>query len=223
VELKCHDAEEARATARCVFASNTLPTMTDKTNGVWDRIRIIPFNQIFRGTDKQNTNLMEELKEELPGILNWALRGYVMLCERTASSAIKTFPQCEEGSVALQKLREDSDHERAFLRETTEASSDPEKYLETHNLYLRYKSWALESGYRPVAENKFNAAIMRVYPTAIIDRKRVGTSRPTVVYGIEWFTDRPESTMTVTPIAPLVHREHGGASEEWDDRPNLGF
>ena len=66
VERKCHDAEEARASARCIFASNTLPTLTDKTNGVWDRIRIIPFDQVFRGTDKQNTNLTEELKEELP-------------------------------------------------------------------------------------------------------------------------------------------------------------
>lgn len=223
VERKCHDAEEARATARCVFASNTLPTMTDKTNGVWDRIRIIPFNQIFRGTDKQNTNLMEELKEELPGILNWALRGYVMLCERTATAAIKTFPQCEEGDLALQKLREDSDHERAFLRDATEASSDPEKYLETHNLYLRYKIWALESGYRPVAENKFNAAIMRVYPTAIIDRKRVGTSRPTVAYGIEWFTDRPESTTTETLTTPPVQYKQGSSSNEWEGQYDLGF
>lgn len=225
VERKCHDAEEARATARCVFASNTLPTMTDKTNGVWDRIRIIPFNQIFRGTDKQNTNLMEELKEELPGILNWALRGYVMLCERTASSAIKTFPQCEEGSEALQKLREDSDHERAFLREATEASSDPEKYLETHNLYLRYKTWALECGYRPVAECNFVKAVKRVYPTAIIDRKRVGTSRPTVAYGIDWFTDRSEPTLVTIPTVPvpLVHHEQDGASHEWDSQPNLGF
>ena len=223
VERKCHDAEEARATARCVFASNTLPTMTDKTNGVWDRIRIIPFDQVFRGTDKQNTNLTEELKEELPGILNWALLGYVKLCERTASSAIKTFPQCEDGDLALQKLREDSDHERAFLREATEASSVPEKYLETHDLYLRYKTWALECGYRPVAECNFVKAVKRVYPTAVIDRKRIGTSRPTVVYGIEWFTDRSESTSATVPIVPLVQSEPGGASHECESQPDLGF
>ena len=223
VERKCHDAEEARATARCVFASNTLPTMTDKTNGVWDRIRIIPFNQVFRNTDKQNANLTEELKEERPGILNWALRGYVKLCERTASSAIKTFPQCEEGDLALQKLREDSDHERAFLREATEASPAPEKYLETHDLYLRYKTWALECGYRPVAECNFVKAVKRVYPTAVIDRKRIGTSRPTVVYGIELFTDRSESTSATIPIVPLVQSEPGGASHEWNGLPDLGF
>ncbi|MDD6337944.1 MAG: phage/plasmid primase, P4 family [Lentisphaeria bacterium] len=223
VERKCHDAEEARATARCVFASNTLPTMTDKTNGVWDRIRIIPFDQVFRNTDKQNPNLTEELKEELPGILNWALRGYAKLCERTASSAIKTFPQCEEGSVALQKLREDSDHERAFLREATEASLDPEKYLETHRLYLSYKSWALECGYRPVAECNFVKAVKRVYPTAIIDRKRVGTSRPTVAYGIAWFTDRPEPPSVTIPIVPYVQCEQGSTSNEWDSQPDLGF
>lgn len=223
VERKCHDAEEARATARCVFASNTLPTMTDKTNGVWDRMRIIPFNQVFRNTDKQNPNLTEELKEELPGILNWALRGYVKLCERTASFVIKTFPQCEEGDSALQKLREDSDHERAFLCETTEASSTPEMYLETHDLYLRYKTWALECGYRPVAECNFVKAVKRVYPTAIIDRKRVGTSRPTVAYGITWFTDHTESTSATVPIVPLVQSEPGGASHEWESQPDLGF
>ena len=223
VERKCHDAEEARATARCVFASNTLPTMTDKTNGVWDRIRIIPFNQVFRNTDKQNPNLTEELKEELPGILNWALRGYVKLCERSASSAIKTFPQCEEGSMALQKLREDSDHERAFLRETTEISENPEKYLETHNLYLRYRIWASESGYRPVAENKLNSAVSRVYPNAFFDRKRVGVHRLSVVFGIDWLSDAPKSTTATIPFTPPVQAKQAGVSYEWESQPDLGF
>ncbi len=225
IEPKYENPREARATARCVFASNTLPTLTDKSNGIWDRIRIIPFNQVFRNTDKQNPNLTEELKEELPGIFNWALRGYLKLRKIAASSSIKTFPQCEEGRVALEQLREDSDHERAFLREATEASSDPEKYLETHDMYLRYKTWALECGYRPVAECNFLKAVKRVYPTAIIDRKRVGTSRPTVAYGIDWFTDRSESTLVIIPTVPvpLVHHEQDGASHEWDSQPDLGF
>lgn len=96
-------------------------------------------------------------------------------------------------------------------------------YLETHNLYLRYRNWASECGYRPVAENKFNTAIMRVYPNAVFDRKRIGVHRPSVVYGIDWFTDHPESTMAAAPIAPPVRFEQRGALHEWESQPDLGF
>jgi putative DNA primase/helicase len=186
IEPKYENAREARATARCVFAANNLPTLTDRSSGVWDRMRLIPFNQKFRGTDKQNLQLAEELLAELSGIFMWAVRGLVRLHSLTASSAIKTFPQCEDGRLDLEQLREDSDHERTFLRETVKVSADPNEYLETRNLYLRYKDWANEGGYRPVAENKFVTAVKREYPNAVMDRKRIGSSRPTVVYGIDW-------------------------------------
>lgn len=96
----------------------------------------------------------------------------------------------------LQKLHENSWHEQAFLRETIEASSDPGEYLETHNLYLRYKTWAFGSGYRPVSEHILNATIALIYPNVIIDRKRIGKRRPVVAYGVTWLTGQPKAQLS---------------------------
>lgn len=56
----------------CAF--NSLPNIDDNSHGFWRRIRLIPFVKKFEGVD-DNRQLKNELLEELPGILNWALEG----------------------------------------------------------------------------------------------------------------------------------------------------
>ena len=167
VERKFVDAHEARATARCLFASNSLPSLTDKSNGVWDRIRIIPFNQVFRNTPQQNPHLTEELLEELPGILNWALHGLVELRKE------KTFPQCPEGEALLAELREDCDHEKTFLAETT-MEANAEKFVGAKILYDIYRDWMEDNGYRAMGAANFKHAVRRMYPTMRCGRRHGG-------------------------------------------------
>ena len=164
VERKFVDAHEARATARCIFASNSLPTLTDKSNGIWDRIRIIPFNKVFRNTPQQNPHLTEELLEELPGILNWSLHGLVELRKE------KTFPQCLEGEALLAELREDCDHEKTFLAETT-MEAKAEKFVGAKILYDIYRDWMEDNGYRAMGAANFKHAVRRLYPTMRCGRK----------------------------------------------------
>ncbi len=56
------------------IAGNNKPVITDTTRGMWRRVRLIPFN-VQIPEDKQDKHLEEKLKEELPGILLWALAG----------------------------------------------------------------------------------------------------------------------------------------------------
>ena len=50
--------------------------VSDKTGGVWRRMILLPFEWTVP-EDKKNKNLAEELKEELPGIFNWAYQEMV--------------------------------------------------------------------------------------------------------------------------------------------------
>jgi hypothetical protein len=50
VEMKFQHPVDAPATARNVFATNSLPRFCDRSRAVWDRLRIIPFDVVFRGT-----------------------------------------------------------------------------------------------------------------------------------------------------------------------------
>ncbi|CAM3862094.1 DNA primase family protein [Alkalicoccus chagannorensis] len=59
------------------FLTNHKPIIKGTDEGIWRRIRRIPFNQNFSGK-KKDPQLGEKLERELPGILNWAIEGYHM-------------------------------------------------------------------------------------------------------------------------------------------------
>jgi len=164
VERKGIDGWKARAIARMVFATNVMPAFTDRSAGVWDRVRIIPFNQVFRGTAQQNPNLTAELLAELPGGFNWALRGLAKL--RT----LKTFPECPEGEAMKTDHRNSCDHERAFLAEFTEAA--PGGWISSDNLYKQYRDWATNNGYRALGAANFKKAVKTIYPKSYTEKRR---------------------------------------------------
>ncbi|WP_294436274.1 phage/plasmid primase, P4 family [uncultured Victivallis sp.] len=169
VERKGIDGWKARAIARMVFATNVMPAFTDRSAGVWDRVRIIPFNQVFRGKPNQNHNLTAELLEELPGIFNWALLGLAKL--RT----LQTFPECPEGKALKEDHRNSCDHERAFLQEFTEAA--PGGWTSSDNLYKQYREWTLNNGYRAVGAANFKKAVKALYPQSMTDRQQTTSGK----------------------------------------------
>lgn len=177
VERKGVDGWEAHAIARLVFATNSMPYFSDGTAGVWDRIRIIPFNQRFRGTKKQNPQLAAELLEELPGIFNWALRGLAKLRK------LNYFPDCPKGAELKERHRMSCDHEREFLAEFTEEGKG--SWISSPALYDQYKSWTLENGYYHVSNAKFKEAIKRMYPSSYDTQKRTESGRTVVIYNIK--------------------------------------
>ena len=177
VERKFVDSRMARVTARCVFATNELPHFSDRSNGVWDRLRLIPFNVVVRYTEKQDPRLIDKLLKERSGILNWALQGLAELREYTV------FPLSEESRLTLEQLRAESDHEATFLGETVQAN--PEGGVNSMSLYTFYRRWCQNNGYNPICSARFKNALQRVFPDANYTRKRNGSQgRITEIEGI---------------------------------------
>jgi P4 family phage/plasmid primase-like protien len=158
-EKKGQDIYTARATALNIFASNSLISFTDKSSGVWDRLRIIPFDQVFRGTDLCNNNLTQEIiAEELPGIFNWAVQGLFKL------HGLQHFPEHPAGLEIKEQHRVDCDHERQFLDETVEFCNGG--IIPCLLLYQNYQDWMRENGYRACGRARFTQAVLRIYPDA---------------------------------------------------------
>jgi putative DNA primase/helicase len=180
VERKFVDSRTARVTARCVFATNEMPHFSDRSNGVWDRLRPIPFNVVMRNTEKQDPRLIDKLLEERSGILNWALEGLAELREYTV------FPQSEESRQAVEQLRADSDHEATFLSETVQAN--PKGKVNSLVLYTSYRKWCQDNGYNsPVSSARFKNTVMRMYPDVSYSRERDKVDgRITVITGISY-------------------------------------
>ena len=59
---------------KLVLATNHRPAVRGTDNGIWRRLRIVPFG-VTIPTQQQDTELPDKLAVELSGILNWALLG----------------------------------------------------------------------------------------------------------------------------------------------------
>ena len=72
------------------MTGNHEPSIGGNDEAIWDRIRMIPFGERIRGTGREEKGVKAKLMAELPGILNWALEGYLRL--RAKASARR--PRC---------------------------------------------------------------------------------------------------------------------------------
>ena len=139
VERKHRDPFWLLPTARLTFATNVLPRFADRSNGVWRRMLILPFDQVV-SVEKQDRRLIGvkfwEASGELPGILAWALEGLRRLRKRGRF----------EEPVECQKIREDykrdSNPAATFLRD--HCDSDLPATTSARKLYLAYSAWAKE-------------------------------------------------------------------------------
>ena len=63
-----------KPTFKIWMAVNHKPVIRGTDVGIWRRIRLIPFTVVFPD-DKQDKTLPAKLREELPGLLAWAVAG----------------------------------------------------------------------------------------------------------------------------------------------------
>ena len=132
------------------LATNHLPKIIGTDDGIWSRIMKIPFT-VTIPKEKRDTGLTEKLKQEAPGILNWALAG------------LKTYLQT--GLVAPEAVRkstdvyrDESDVMNRFLVATCIFQDDAE--VSTTTLYQRYRRWCDEVGETYVmSEHEFRQSL----------------------------------------------------------------
>ena len=63
-----------KSTAKLWLAGNHKPAIRGTDDGIWRRVRLIPFERQF-GPEERDENLRSKLLAELPGIINWIVQG----------------------------------------------------------------------------------------------------------------------------------------------------
>jgi len=156
VEHKFNKAGDAPAIALNIFATNSLPHFSDRSQAIWDRLRVISFDRRFRGTDKENLNLRHEIVEqELAGVFTWAVEGLAMLLGDTQ------FPEHSKGIKEKNRHREKCDPERLFLEEQFERGQEAD-FVESRQTYQEYRTWTELNGYHARSEHNFADSVRRV-------------------------------------------------------------
>ena len=149
VERKHRQAQREHLRALCVFGTNTLPRFADKSNAIAQRMRIIQFPNVFRGTEKQVRAIHETFYEELDGILLWALAGYGELLESGRNGIWES-----ESSWALkEEAIKDSRPEILFCDEMLE-KVDFLDWKPSLDIYKAYEKFCFERGYKAAGMNK---------------------------------------------------------------------
>jgi P4 family phage/plasmid primase-like protien len=117
---------------------NYRPEIRGTDRGIWRRVRLIPFN-VEIAKNKRERHLQDKLREELPGILAWAVEG----CLSWQRDGL-TLPAAVTAATA--EYREEEDVLRDFLRDETER--DDGNHVRHSELYARYKTWCERNGVR---------------------------------------------------------------------------
>ena len=118
------------------LAFNHKPVIADESKGMWRRIRLIPFTQIFEG-ERKDKGLLEKLKAEAPGILNWVIEG----CRLWRKEGLEP---PDAISKATSEYQEESDALSAFLDECCTVNSAAS--VGASELWDAYVEWADASG-----------------------------------------------------------------------------
>lgn len=159
-EEKYKKSRSVRMRAKLIFGCNTLPTFSDKSEGMWLRLEIIPFNYTVSKED-QNPRLMDSAtwESELPGILNWAIEGLKRL------RANRRFTHSDICEAAKQEHRKHSDFTSAFLEDNYAADASAE--VKGKDIYRAYTEWCGDNGYKhPLVSRSFGKVVKRVFPAA---------------------------------------------------------
>ncbi|MGM0948359.1 MAG: phage/plasmid primase, P4 family [Bacillota bacterium] len=117
------------------FTTNHKPIVKGSDEGIWRRIRLIPFT-VTISKEKVDKKLPQKLAAEMPGILRWAVEG----CLKWQKEGLK---EPEVIRKATEGYREDMDILAPFLAEKCVIHQAAK--IEAKELYKEYKDWCYEN------------------------------------------------------------------------------
>ena len=136
--------------------SNHLPNVNARDNGTWDRLKIVPFNHLFRGQQGEKLNYEETLVSKFGSdILRWIVCG-------AAWAAGNNFKVEEPKTVTelVKNYRTSTDWLQQFLTCCCEQyPAETGKQIPARTLRITYESYCADEGIKPVSLTRFKRAL----------------------------------------------------------------
>ena len=133
-----------KPTFKIFMATNHKPKIRGADNGIWRRIKMIPFN-VTIPPEQRDKNLTEKLIAENSGILNWLLRGYAMW-QKEGLEEPKAIRE------ANAEYRMDMDSVGTFVTDCLELDASLQWRLPTNMLYQTYIKWCSRNNERVMSQ-----------------------------------------------------------------------
>lgn len=137
---------------KMVVSCNTKPRITDTDNGIWRRIKILPFYYTPKPEEVDRTLKTEMPYVEKDGILSRFVAGAV---DWYANGLTALEPVVVKQETA--QYRSEQDVIAMFIEECFE--ENPFSRIPSSDAYKIYKEWIDESGFKPMSNVKFAGAL----------------------------------------------------------------
>jgi putative DNA primase/helicase len=160
---------------RIVILSNELPQIGDSSGALANRMLVFRFTESFLG--REDTELTNKLKAELPAIFNWSIRGLKRLRDRGR------LLQPESGRDLLAEIQEFASPVSVFAAECCVV--DPSERDTVQNLFGAWVDWCTRNGRKePGNSQTFAKHLLAAFPQLRKVRTRDGESRQREYDGI---------------------------------------
>jgi putative DNA primase/helicase len=136
-------------TFKLIISANRKPTIKGNDDGIWRRVRLVPFEVQFP-EGKKDKGLPEKLWAERSGVLNWMIEGALQYFERGGLDAPK------EVLAATQEYRDESDVVGSFVRAALDITGQSYDSLETGKIYNAFVVFCKRAGVTPFAMTTFS-------------------------------------------------------------------
>jgi putative DNA primase/helicase len=135
--------------AKLAFNINVLPKDVEQTHAYFRRYLIVPFNVTISEEEKNVKLSSQIIEDELPGILNWVLKGLERLLTQ------EKFTDSKIVERELEQYRLESDSVLLYLKEKNYKKSSTNK-TSLQQLYSDYHLFCQVSGMVPVRNSNFS-------------------------------------------------------------------
>jgi putative DNA primase/helicase len=136
---------EFRPQFKLFLATNHKPGIRATDLAMWRRIHLVPF-EVTIPTEEQDKQLLEKLRQEGAGILNWALEGLADWRQGGLAPP-------DMVTQATSEYRSQQDVMQQFIDER--CVLDPGAEAAASELYEAYRVWCEASGERPICKRDF--------------------------------------------------------------------
>ena len=154
VEKKNQDAFTMKAFTKLIFSTNQMPDVKEEPEAFFQRWLVIDFVQMFRGTDRENKNLIDELTtdEELSGLLNIVMERMPRLISNSG-----VFKNAPSGYELKQTWKDHANSVESFINNQIEF--DKNSKIVKKDLFKIYLMYCKEKKFKSVSDKTFSSRI----------------------------------------------------------------
>lgn len=161
------------STAKWLLCSNCNPPIRDRSDGVWRRLCIVPFDVVIPQGEQVPDFHNVLLRQEGKAILDWMLEGAQRIVMRGGFLEERKRPHAVQH--LKEAVRNECDSVRAWMgANEVRTGSYTDDWAPKDDVYAHYEQWCKDAHATAVERNLFWKNLRQYLPDLMISNRRVG-------------------------------------------------